>query len=665
MSSTRTTPWSRSMHPLSWLGVVGYGALLFGVPGLLGIKELRFVPVAMALGAFVLGLAGSIASVMSGRTRPRRIGVWIGAIALAAGAAFPFFREGLPLDRTYALDRFSLLVSALIAWLGGSALVATGFGRGAKRVLPRLLIAAFLLHFVSGLVLWLSGQQVRMAGFVVQPNYFATLSTALVLPALLAFVQSARKTARNRVIAAVTLLALLVVLLASGSRAALLLGGSFVLIGIVGLRGQWIRSLALAAAVVVAFVLAVPNPLRERLERDIDRSFPRSFIWRQAAEIAADNPLGVGLRMHEFYFAQRAFVPEEPSLSHRRHEIGLAHNVILGATAEAGWLGGFGVILLIGSVIALARRRERLRSPWARGAYAGALLLILHAQVDGVVQSPAALGGLCVLLGFADSKILRRSPRSRPVAASSAWHAVACVVVVAVVFLPSVSSYRAGVALRLGGEALAAGDLAAARAAFEHSLEIVPGNPGGWLGLAAIARRDFDRNGDPSALLEIDRCCEALARANRFDTRGDRMSAELRRNAHFREERRDGSLLLAAVRRLDRALEADPLDIGSRFLRARTLILLGMSGRAASDLVEVLRIEPSHPLAYLTLGEIDLAAGRKVEARARFEQAMGAYFRANEILSTGRYGPLPELTEVVIGFRPIDCQRKLLEASRP
>ena len=665
MNSSRTTLSTRSMHPLSRLGIVGFSALLFGIPVLLGIKELRFVPVALAFGAFLLGLAGSIASVASGRTRPRRIGVVIGALALAVGAAVPFFRDGLPLDRTYALDRYSLLVSALIAWLGGSALVATGFGRGAKRALPRLLMAAFLLHFVSGLALWLTGQQVRMAGFVVQPNYFATLSTALILPALLAFVQSARKTPRNRVVAVLAILALLAVLLASGSRAALLLGGSFVLIGIVGLRGHLIRSLALAAVVVIAFVLAVPNPLRERLERDIDRSFPRSFIWRQAAAIAAEHPLGVGLRMHEFYFAQRAFVPEEPSLSHRRHEIGLAHNVILGAAAEAGWLGGAGVLILIGSVIALARRRERLRSPSARGAYAGALLLILHAQVDGVVQSPAALGGLCVILAFADSKLRRRTPRARPVTTSSSWCVAACAAAIAVAFVPAVSSYRAGVALRLGGEALVALDLEAAREAFERSLEIVPGNPGGWLGLAAIARRDFDRDGDPSALLEIDRCCEALARANRFDTRGDRMSAELRRNAHFREERRDGALLFAAVRRLDRVLDSDPLDIGSRFSRARMLVLLGMPERAANDLVEVLRIEPSHPLAFLTLGEIDLAAGRKPEARARFEQAMGAYFRAHDILSTGRYGPLPELAEVVIGFRPIDCQRKLLEASRP
>jgi O-antigen ligase len=652
----------------SWqalFAAIGIVVLWIVVPIVLGKGLFRHLPLAWAVGTTALGVAGLATALADGRATPGRRWTWLGALLLVGGSLAPL-AAGVALERGFFLDRLALLCGALAAYFGARAFFASGRNRALRDLLPWFVLATLGLHLAAGCWRFFVRGEARMTGFVLQPNFFATIVAALALPLVLPALRENRRDPRFLLAVA----ALLVALVCSGSRAALgialVAALSYVAASPAGRRlGAWVGG---AAVVLVLALMVIPNPLKKRLESDVDRSFPRPFIWERAAGIATEHPLGVGLGMHRWFFARDAWIEAETSLSGRRHEIGIAHNVVLGAAAESGVAGAIGVITLIGAFLALGRRTNR-RSfrPQARAWYCGALVLLLHAQVDGVAQSQAALGVLGVLAGAAESRLVSRTNRVR-----GQSHRVGAAIPVAVLAVaalvlasaPILLHVRVAQHLRAAAIASGEGDLAAARAGYESVVTLIGDNSPAALGLIEVARRETDAKSESWSLLPIEVAIAAAIRANPHDAKPYVMLGDARRARHFAERRTDRHLLRAALDAYSRAIVADPLALAVRMMRARVLRDLGDPEGAIADLREVLRLEPRHPPAHQAWGDVEMELGNRDAAIEQWFAAVNAYLAAHELFSDGRYGALPYLIEIVSGFDPKTCEEKIYAAQQ-
>ncbi len=646
------------------LAALGFIALLFLTPLAIGFGAIAYLTPIFACGAILLAFAGLSFSFTARRAEPIRPWLIVAVVLLVVGSLLPSLRRSVPLDRVFYLDRLGILFASILSYLGAIAVLRDGRARVLRRVLPRVLLLGCAMHVGYGLYRYFAGDQDRMAGLVLQPNFFASIVAAFALPSILP--ELARRSQRSRAGLVVASVALLCALLFSGSRAGVLLTVIASFVFALGTRGgrKLGFSIAGAVALVVVVLATVPNPLKARLERKLDQSFPRTFIWGEAGRIALEHPLGIGLGMHQYYFAQRAFIPAEPSLAYRRHEIGIAHDIVLGSAAEAGILGGLGALILVLRFLGLAAtRRGRSRflgNATLRATTCAAGTLVLHSLVDGVAQNVVALGSLVVLAAMAEVGLdpsPRRARRKRSVRSV----ALASLVTAAIAFaaLPTSLAFLTSRALRSGMEAAAARDFGAARDAFLLARRLVPSNAPAALSSAILAQREFERTKTGAAALEVDYWCAELARANPFDTRAYTIAGDTRRALYFSEAKEDRALLRAARDQYDRALTFDPLDLKTRLLRIRLHRLLGDDELAVSDLDEVLRIEPAHPLALESYGDFELSRGNRAAARARYVAAIDAWRAAQAVLSEGRYGKLSYLTEIVLGFTPADCEERI------
>lgn len=651
----------RSLSPITILAAFGFVVLLLVVPLILGKFPLRWLPIAFSIGAVSLAVAGILTAIADGRARPSRLLPWVGAGCFVLGALLPLCL-GVPIERVFYCDRLGLVFGFVLAWFGASSVLRSGRSRGLRRALPTLFLVTLAMHLAWGLWRFFWRGEDRMTGLVAQPNFFATIVLTLAFPFVLPALGARRFDTRAGCAIAATLIALV----CSGSRAGLGIA-LIVALGYAFASGKtrktaWLVGLG---GVVLALLLAiVPNPLKSRLERNVDASFPRTFIWERAARVAVEHPAGVGLGMFRWYFAQDAWMESAPSLSHRRHEIGLAHNAVLGAAAEAGIAGGIGVsIWIVGfAALALSKRRGRLAHPNTRAWYAAAAVLVLHALVDGVAQSMAALGPLAIVVAMAESKLVSRAPRIRGAARLRSPQAAAALLVLMAI-VPNALAFEVGRRMRKGAEAQRALNFAAASAAFRSASRVIGDHAPAAYARANLARLAFETDRSARTELEIEVECAGAARANPFDAKPFVLLGDVRRAFHFAEGRSDPYLLERALRAYDAALAIDPLALDVRLTRARLLRLLGALDLAAADLDEVVRREPFHALAYQSMGDLELERGNKDAAVSRWLQAIHAWLDAHSAMQDGRYGSGEYLVTLFRGFDPKVCEARIRETA--
>lgn len=154
----------------------------------------------------------------------------------------------------------------------------------------------------------------------------------------------------------------------------------------------------------------------------------------------------------------------------------------------------------------------------------------------------------------------------------------------------AVEQGREGEAARLfsaGVAAHRAGDLAAARGAYEGVLRIVPGDVDALnnLGVLLAAQRDFER---AEKLLRL-----AVELSPRNAGAWNNLGTVLAQRGQAEQ----------ASAAFSRSLEIDPLNQGARVSLAQQYLAMGAGDRAQLMLEEVLRANPAYPEAHYALGQ--------------------------------------------------------------
>ncbi len=172
-----------------------------------------------------------------------------------------------------------------------------------------------------------------------------------------------------------------------------------VMLVLAGTRGAWIAA-ALAAILVVGRVAFVKGPGRLALTvgaaaiaavtaftfatgrwSTVQRAFEgRLATWAVAADVIADNPLGVGAEGFATEFAEH--VDEAFVLEYTRDFVtDRAHNGLLDVGLTAGLPGAFAYLVLIGGVIVCVWRTvRRLDDPLAAGLAMSVLTYLMQQQ---------------------------------------------------------------------------------------------------------------------------------------------------------------------------------------------------------------------------------------------------------------------------------------------
>jgi tetratricopeptide (TPR) repeat protein len=132
-----------------------------------------------------------------------------------------------------------------------------------------------------------------------------------------------------------------------------------------------------------------------------------------------------------------------------------------------------------------------------------------------------------------------------------------------------------------------------------------PGNPVGWVGLAAVFAQSGRKEDAESALARAAAIAPHLPAV-------DIGRAEL----HYQYGEWE-----AVVANVDRALDLDDTSFQARLLRASTLVRLRRTEEAGRDLERLMRDRPGHPSVLMVEGQRLLMEGRPAEAVAPLEDA--------------------------------------------
>lgn len=184
------------------------------------------------------------------------------------------------------------------------------------------------------------------------PNQFAL---SLLLP--LSIAMGAFLSMRNWIPKTAMLAAISVIgfgILISMSRGSLIAVGALILVYIRKFRMNWRLSIALL--VLLALLLAVPNPFFERIQGTVaDRGAGRFDIWQAGVEAAKDHSI-IGVGLDNFPVAFDRYARYATVFRGYRRE---PHNVYLGTLTE---LGIVGLLLFLASIRSQIHMIEKLKA---------------------------------------------------------------------------------------------------------------------------------------------------------------------------------------------------------------------------------------------------------------------------------------------------------------
>jgi len=349
-------------------------------------------------------------------------GLRLAILILAAG----FFREGLRQPVwTVASSRFNLLIFVFWALTAVSLVrspypymtaywyvnifflillyyLALQVGALAEPDRDRILHAAGTLLILIGVgqSLWAIlefglGRASRASAGFFNPNGLAGYLLAI-SPLVLARLLFVPAGAWRKALAAAALALMVVAILCTRSRA---LAVAFLSFGtLLFLRFRRGAVLGIAAAAIL--LVAVPNPLRERmltLGQGDPYAWERLRIYEASLEMIRDHPAGVGLGLYKYFYPRYGRAVETIKVGRYEKTAGTAHSELLHLAAELSLLAP---LLLLGMalpwiVLALLRfGRQGKPGPESRradalGAAGGLLAILAHALIDANLHETA------------------------------------------------------------------------------------------------------------------------------------------------------------------------------------------------------------------------------------------------------------------------------------
>lgn len=613
----------------------------------------HFVPALGAVAALLVAMPILVDALRHGASR-RPFGLEdVGLALFFCGATIAIVGPQAVVDRWTCVVRTTQLGAFATLYLGLVGHLRRDVGGAFARAAMTIGAVAAIVHVAHAIVDFAVGDHDRLTSRAFNPNFFASF----VLAWTLVFVPTwlGRKGGTRKVVIAALVLAPLLV--ATGSKAGVMFFVGLVLLLLVGkTRLGFVRTGLLVVAVAAA-VFTVPNPLRTRvLAGETNQVYPRRFYYRVALENIADHPFGIGPGMNKFHFAKRAFDESEPSYLHRRREVGLVHNVFLGAALETGWIGACGVVLFVVGFLRRGLRRLRDAHPLAIGALAGATLLWLHAQVDGLSQSTVMMSSLFAMAALVRVDAERRERATEGFRVPRLAFGLALVVVLALP-APGIASALASRHLQAGDDALTAADPRLAFVEFSEASSITP--------LDTVPRKRaleallyvFDLTLDPMIVQNLGALAREAAALNPLDPEPWLLSAQAIVTLHLKlKVPAEHKLMDDAQWRMGQALEIDPLDVETRLGRARLLGFLGRSDEAIAEARQAIAYEPNYVDAHVFLSDQLERADEFDAAAASLEDAIRAFGACVEIARDSRYGPVPFFEDQVKSFDPVAAQ---------
>ncbi|MDH4187822.1 MAG: O-antigen ligase family protein, partial [Nitrospira sp.] len=275
------------------------------------------------------------------------------------------------------------------------------------RLLIGLILGMGLLEGTIGIVQYVWLAEPRAKGTFFNPNFFAiyeTVSVALAFGLLIAVRREEWNLGTACFVGASLAVSFCGFVMAQ-SRGAVVAMLTALLV--IAAWKSW-RLALLISFVLLAIVVAVPNPIKHRTQAVAAQdpyAFTRFAIWENSLRRIADHPLGTGLGTYKYLSFQYRF-PVEGTVVRYGKRAESAHNGYLQMGVELG-LGGL-IMFLVGIGLWAGEVIAALRNPlldWERGAVVGlsggVLALLIHAVVDSVFHEPALVLLLIVCGGLA------------------------------------------------------------------------------------------------------------------------------------------------------------------------------------------------------------------------------------------------------------------------
>jgi O-antigen ligase len=498
---------------------------------------------------------------------------------------------------------------------------------------------------------WLG--QARSSGTFFNPNFLAGYLAAGWCIVLAALVYSRIHRRRGavlprgetiRVLGGVAILALLLaVIVLTGSRGGLLalLAGSVLVLG----ARFGARAGLILAAVLVGVMIAIPNPLRERVLAEHEAnpvSYARWQIWQGALRMMADHPAGIGPGLYQYLYPRYAF-PIEGQIARYGKVAQTPHNEYLQIGVEMGtaglliFLAGLGLVGRDAAAVLRRRMRRRHRGLFV-GAGGAAAAILVHAGVDSNLHEP----GIALVLLLSLAVLLAGSRLSGP-EPWPGWHAWrltppwlwagAGALLAAGLLVVSLRMGLAWLAYADGFAAAERKDLGTAAERHRTAVELDSGRALYHSALAATLAQMFEETGDrargDTAVREFERTLALNPLDGRLVGQLARLHAE---RAGFetepaqRQAERQRALAL-----YEQAVQLEPFNPFHRLEAARLQAMLGEHERAEALVRAALVLEPNflNGRAWLVRhavknGRVDKARreyGEIVARRARYAGA--------------------------------------------
>ncbi|HEY3347178.1 MAG TPA: O-antigen ligase family protein, partial [Nitrospirota bacterium] len=382
----------------------------------------------------------------------------------------------------------------------------------------------------------------------------------------------------------------------------------------------WIRSKKVAlitAALLLALLALIQNPIKERVINTEPYSYSRVDIWKSAGRMLLDHPQGVGLGNFKFYWTEYNF-PVDGAIVRYGKKAATAHGEYQHFGAEMGFLGI--AAILFGLFLLLRACRNSIKVSVSRGdpaaaagVSAGIITVLVHAAVDANLHEPGIVFLFIMLVVIMlqageDGRDIRADlGQSRPMFAAASLGWVFLMLVWAAV--PAIGYYcgtKADAAMKAGnaGEAVKFLDIAQ---------RVEPGNAEIYNRRAALYFRQSA--GDPKAFEKAVTELGKAAKCNPVERSYPAISAQIELSAASGKASPDRQLLLSALKDSEYASRLDPFGWDIMLNRARVLVLLGDTDNAIKALERLKSVEPDClegrrllAVLYKKTGQKDLSA---------------------------------------------------------
>ena len=354
------------------------------------IPEITRLPFdATAVTGGVLGAAIVAKLLMARGATPFPLGIILVAAAFAPGfligQANPYTTRaqlGVLVSLVTALGAFWLLntLERRVLWLW--SLVVVGVA-----------VALLLEPDISGLA--------TVAGLGSTISASQALGVAIVV--ILTLVMHGTLSTRPRLVIALALTTFLALgLVGTGSRGPVAAAGVAVVLSAITLQrpGRVRRSIAVGALLAMGWfaLVILTNPgaqrLRMALSGSVDNTESRDGVWSAALKTIPFHPEGVGWGN----FWSVLDPPDVLDSGYVQH----AHNIVLEAFVEGGWVAGVAMVSLIAGAL-LHLRRDARRGPFDAAVFSVAVFFVVCAMFSGSMGNNRAMFA-ALAIGFAGQR---------------------------------------------------------------------------------------------------------------------------------------------------------------------------------------------------------------------------------------------------------------------